>query len=511
MTLDAHPNDGPMPLYRRKYFWMPFSGSLLIFLVLFAFRMELPGRMFFGPPDLNSDVLGTAEDRSTWMNIYQGQQKIGYAHKVFENRVEGFRIRESVYMRINTMGMVQDLTLRTRGDLKADFSLSEFDFEIRSGRFSFSAGGHVRNNRLRVNTHGSGANRSFDIKLNRPLYMSAAVLETVDFYDLNAGEHYQIDMFDPLTMTSQPVKISIIGREEIDVDDASVTATKVKLTFKGATQFAWIGEGGDILREKGLLGIRLEKTDRAEALADFSNDALGDLTRLASIPANRSLADSESLKTLSVDIGGVETQGLHLDGGRQTLTGNRLTIRKESLDNLAARIRAEDLEVLEKIFLEPSPLIESDHPRIRQLVSEILSDVDKDPLTQIRKLVAWVYRNIEKRPVVSVPDALSTLENRSGDCNEHAVLVAALARAAGVPARIETGLVYLDGRFYYHAWNTFYLGRWITADSIFNQIPADVTHIRFAAGAQQQVDLLGLIGNLKLTIVSTDPARREPG
>jgi len=103
--------------------------------------------------------------------------------------------------------------------------------------------------------------------------------------------------------------------------------------------------------------------------------------------------------------------------------------------------------------------------------------------------------------VLSLPDALSTLEHRMGDCNEHAVLLAALARAAGVPARVEAGLVYARGRFYYHAWNLLFVGRWITADAVFGQMPADVTHLRFVTGsAQQQLDLLGVIGKLTIEV-----------
>ena len=86
--------------------------------------------------------------------------------------------------------------------------------------------------------------------------------------------------------------------------------------------------------------------------------------------------------------------------------------------------------------------------------------------------MSWIQENIEKRPVLSLPDALSTLKNRVGDCNEHAMLFSALTRALGIPSKIETGLVYLNGRFYYHAWNAVYLDRWITADSLFGQLPA---------------------------------------
>ena len=112
-------------------------------------------------------------------------------------------------------------------------------------------------------------------------------------------------------------------------------------------------------------------------------------------------------------------------------------------------------------------------------------------------------KNIDKKPVISLPDALSTLENRMGDCNEHAALMAAFARAAGIPAKIEAGLVYLNGRFYYHAWNLLYIGRWITVDSLLGQIPADVSHIRLSSGElKEQLNLMSMLGNIKLKIKS---------
>ena len=122
---------------------------------------------------------------------------------------------------------------------------------------------------------------------------------------------------------------------------------------------------------------------------------------------------------------------------------------------------------------------------------------------KVQKIVGWIHQNIEKRPVLSLPDALSTLKNRVGDCNEHAMLLSALTRAVGIPSRIETGLVYLNGRFYYHAWNALFLGRWITADSLFGQIPADVTHLRFSSGAQSLgLDILTIIGKVDLHIIA---------
>jgi transglutaminase-like putative cysteine protease len=206
---------------------------------------------------------------------------------------------------------------------------------------------------------------------------------------------------------------------------------------------------------------------------------------------------------LKVKIQGISTQNVKLQGGRQTFKEQVLTVQKERLSNLALELKPENMATLEKIFLKPGPFIQSDHPKIRALAQKILKDApDAGPLAQAEMLMNWVHTHIEKRPVLSLPDALSTLKNRVGDCNEHAVLLAALGRAAGIPTRIEAGLVYLKGRFYYHAWNLMYLGQWVTADSLFGQLPADVSHLRFTTGSpKQQLDLMGVIGKIRLTVI----------
>jgi transglutaminase-like putative cysteine protease len=82
------------------------------------------------------------------------------------------------------------------------------------------------------------------------------------------------------------------------------------------------------------------------------------------------------------------------------------------------------------------------------------------------------------------------------------VLFAALARAVGIPTRIVSGLLYNEGRFYYHAWNEVYLGEWLAVDSLMNQIPADPTHIRLIRGGlERQVRLVGLMGRLGIKVL----------
>jgi transglutaminase-like putative cysteine protease len=301
----------------------------------------------------------------------------------------------------------------------------------------------------------------------------------------------------------------VIGREPLQIGNSTTSALKLMLNFQGSNQFAWLDESGDILQEKGMLGLRLEKTSREQALATLGITKGEDLTRLASVPSGAPIERPSERKVLRVRIRGVDPAGLALNGGRQQLENDILTVRRESLEGLARELEPQSLGTLEQIFLKPTPFIQSDHEKIRQLALSLAQSGKASVLERAAALVQWVHRNVEKRPTISVPDALAVLSNRVGDCNEHAVLLAALARAAGIPARIETGLVYQDGRFYYHAWNLLYLGRWITADAVLGQLPADVTHIRITSGSHEENRLLGVIGKVQIDLLGEDATARQ--
>jgi hypothetical protein len=442
-----------MAVYRKKNLWVAGIIFGLSFATLFFIRLDLFGNIFSGPKTPLPSAVAALTDRDTWMNIFQKDNKIGFSHKTFSKQENGYRIQETVFMRINTMGLVQDIHLRTIGKLNTDFSLSTLDFEINSGRFRFAVqSGDI----LSIKTQSAGDSRNFNIKLKKKPYLVAGIVDAIRASDLKPGDKFRFDIFDPTTMGQQPVEVSVIDQEDTLVMGVTKRATKLLLNFKGAKQFAWIGEGGELLKEKGLLGIRLEKTTAKAARRGFAKGTSDDLTLAASVASNAVIEDATRLKKLQIEISGIDTKNIYLHGGRQTLNDNILTIDLETLSDLPATINRENLELLEKIFLAASPFIQSDHEKIQNLAQEIIGNDNDTILAKANKLMNWVHQNIKKRPVLSLPDALSTLENRVGDCNEHAVLLAALARASGIPARVEAGLVYLNGRFYYHAWNLLY-------------------------------------------------------
>lgn len=487
-----------MIVFRIKWHWIAGGAFAAVFVLLLTFRVDLFGEQAERVVPLHADAR-VFLDREGWMSISQEGQKIGYAHRRFFRTHEGYRFVESVFMRINTMGIVQGISFKTEGELHPDMSLSSFNFHLSSSLFSFTVHGVVKERRLTLYSGTGGSLKRTEIPLPEAPYLTNGILEFIWAAGLKPGQSRTFHVFDPATMGQRPVKVSLLGNDVVTIMGQRQKARKVSVDFMGVQQFAWIGEDGDILREEGILGITLEQVTKDRALDGLFLSSSADLTEIASIPADKVIADPDKLTKLEVELINCGNMNLFLNGDRQRFKDNILTIHRESMTTLPP---GSPVLNSNRAFLEPTPLIQSDHPQIRAMAERIVSPADPVQV-KARKLVAWVHKNLEKRPVLSVPNALETLNNLVGDCNEHAVLLAALARANGIPTQVEAGLVYQRGRFYYHAWNVIFLGRWVTADAVMGQMPAGVTHIRFVRGAtEEQINLISIIGKLRLKILT---------
>jgi len=219
------------------------------------------------------------------------------------------------------------------------------------------------------------------------------------------------------------------------------------------------------------------------------------------IAANKRLRPK--LSELRVVLGGVSLGGFNLAGGRQRLDGDTLIVTKETVDALAARYFTIQNANSNRPELKPEPFLESDHQEIMSL-AERIADGSRDPRVVAERINTWVYDSLRKEVTVGIPSALHVVHTRVGDCNEHTQLYVALARAAGIPARIAAGLAYVDGKFYYHAWPEVLLRGWVAVDPTFGQFPADASHLRFVnGGLGQQAELLRLVGELTIKVVET--------
>ncbi|MDX1683360.1 MAG: transglutaminase-like domain-containing protein, partial [Phycisphaeraceae bacterium] len=133
---------------------------------------------------------------------------------------------------------------------------------------------------------------------------------------------------------------------------------------------------------------------------------------------------------------------------------------------------------------QANPLIDADHPAIAALLkewSDQMPDADEAPAARAQWLTRRVGRYVKTRDLGRGFDRASTVAQRAeGDCTEHAVLLAALLRRDGVPARVVGGLVYMDrfvdheSVFAWHLWTQAWIdGRWVDLDAA---VGMDATH-----------------------------------
>lgn len=157
-------------------------------------------------------------------------------------------------------------------------------------------------------------------------------------------------------------------------------------------------------------------------------------------------------------------------------------------------------------YLRPSPRIESADREIIERTKAILGR-ETNSFLAVSKLVHWVSDYIEDALVDSF-SAVDALHSKRGECQAHAHLYAALGRAAGIPTRVVSGLVYVEEMgFLYHTWAESFVGYWIAVDPAFNQIPADATHIKLTVGEgfRDLSPLVNVIGRLQATVVAYEP------
>ena len=448
------------------------------------------------------------ESSEEWWGIYYRGEKIGYASQAIMPKTKGYKLNDYSQLNLNLLGTVQPAQSQLEMEANDEWILQRFEFALNSKEIGFKARGAVNNNKLVLEIDSAGHRSSREITLSQAPYLLAALKPYVVTQQLEIGKKFYFSTFDPATLSQQITTIVIDGREQIRIGNRLEPAIKMRQSFGGISVLSWVDVHGRTLKEESPAGMSMVRQSQQEAKNLPSRSIPVDLIAQVSIPLAKPIVDVQALSALHLKLGGIDLANFALDGGRQKLTGDQLVITREDLSKLgiaALPVKEPRLQT----FLQPTAFMQSDHPSIKTLALRIIG-AETNAMKAAAKLKDWVYRELAKEPTVSIPNALEVLQARKGDCNEHTVLFNALARAAGIPAKTVVGVVYLRGAFYYHAWSEIWLGGWVTLDSVLDQFPADVTHVKFLEGEiDRQIDILQLIGNLKIETDRQFPVASE--
>ncbi len=146
-------------------------------------------------------------------------------------------------------------------------------------------------------------------------------------------------------------------------------------------------------------------------------------------------------------------------------------------------------------FLKSSYFLDSDNAKVREQAAQIVGD-EKDAWRKAQRIEKWVHEHMKGNNEVNFAPASRILSDPQGDCRQHAMLMAALCRAAGVPARTAVGLLYVDDPdrgpvLAFHMWTEVWIkGQWLMLDAVLGQGSVGAGHLKIADHSWQDVQTL---------------------
>jgi len=448
------------------------------------------------PGDFTKYSEGFKED---WMDIFLKGEKIGYSMNRFYVVKKGYSIEEKVFLRMNLMNNVREISTIIKAELDKNFQLLSFNLNILSGVIKYKLEGIFDGKNIIIK--GTGNDNSYKIPVDSPPILITSLSHILRGQELIKGRNFQIQYFDPATLSNNIMTINVMGEDSIEFKGEVIKTIRLEMETLGHNFSMWMDGNSDILKEEGIMGLSMLRTTAEDAPSNINKSGGTDFYDLSSIPVDYNFMDPGYIDYLKLEIIGEVDLPQWARGGRQILNGNILEIRQEEFPVKSDYLLPYNKTTSFNKYLFPEPFMESSHPDIIKKTNMILKG-ENDPLKAAMKILLWVYEKLEKKPVISIPDALTVLNTMEGDCNEHSILLTALLRSAGIPARSVAGITFNNGKFYYHAWVEAYIGKWISMDSVFNQMPVDATHVKLSQGdISNQIEIIRLFGKIKIKVL----------
>lgn len=277
--------------------------------------------------------------------------------------------------------------------------------------------------------------------------------------------------------------VEVLGRRVEAVRSASTSSA-----LPGVTSIEYLDFQGRVVRtEMEALGLPMTMLSADEALA-LSPLRAPELMAASFITPDRPIADPRSARRMAY--------GLSVTEGELPPPPQTGSQRVSRVGPGAARVEVDVTARGEPVgagvdrarLLMSTGAIQAEDPEVVALAARGRGAGAAELAEDLRRIV---YGHIDEKALsVGFASAAETARSREGDCTEHAVLLAAMLRARGVPSRVAGGVIYADsfagerGIFVYHMWTQALVAdgagveRWVELDATLPAgTPFDATHI----------------------------------
>ena len=447
------------------------------------------------------------EDR--WTKLLFKDQPIGYSLSSIVI-TEGdpkkyYTIKNDVYVRFRALGLDQPIFVSTLANVDALEVLRRFKFSLNSGAYSMQIVGYrIDERRFNVFTTTGTSRQKRVVEIPDDVILYSPMTE-MGLRRMKPGQELTIKTLDPASMTPSRLVVRAIRKEPFVHEGQEVQATLLESDYQGATIRSWMGEDGLLLKQETPFGWSMVSCSAEEALVSAGKEGYsGDLLAELAIRCQGHIEDPRAAKGLRLRLTGVAVDPKRLESNRQKVVradkeGIELLISSSPKPGRLEMRATGDTNLVP--YLAATPFVQADHPEMIKRAQKITKGIDDDA-EKAQAIFDWVDERVDNVMTISLPSALDVLRTLKGDCNEHTYLFTALARSAGIPAKIIVGVAYHEKAFYYHAWPAVYLGEWVEMDPTWSERAVDATHIKIAEGElANQMELMKFVGQAKIEVL----------
>ncbi len=380
--------------------------------------------------------------------------------------------------------------------------LLDFSLDMAQGAASMlAATGRVQNHELRMDVGAQGKKTAASIPWSDDYGGFYALEESLAARPLAPGEKRTLRAFVPgfnqlgtMDVTARRYEVvkwpPFAGSRPRPADEL-LLRIDVEITLAGGQKqetTVWTDHSGEILaRREQALDLRSFRVPKEVALAE-TGQAPFDLVLGLSVNLDRRLTGAHHTRRARYRMHLPEGDPAKVFPGGPSQEVKRLDAHTAEVTVYALRPdRPAPLPAAADLpgpgDRRPNSLIQSDDAKIVEVARQVAPG-EKDPWRLAVALEKKAHDLITKPDYASAfASAAEVVRSGEGDCKGHSVLLAALARARGIPARVVAGLVYTEQSggpsLAYHMWNELYLGdRWIPMDATLGQGGIGAAHVK---------------------------------
>ncbi len=335
----------------------------------------------------------------------------------------------------------------------------------------------------------------------RPRPGSSAALEVIDLATLDLRREQWVATADSTFLV--PDSVIRTGPEQYRIASYdTVRAWRLGGTDRSVQVHRWIDENGFPLTWATGGGLRWERDAFEFAIGGFRrvSDSISGRSALQGPPR----ADAVALRlpgngSWRVSLPGAEYPPLDGAGPTQRISGDTVeTFAPNSWRSMQAYRPLEPLPMQNPRFrseLMPEPRLSPEDSAITREAMALAGNT-QNAREAAMILSTWVQSHIATTfGGASMRPAAAVLAERSGTPEEKAVLLVAMARRVGLPARLAGGIIFTPRGLRTHTWAELFIGDWVPTDPTQEGLTASSTHLRLVAGGTGSwTDLFPLAG-----------------